>query len=101
MQQQNAGSTRARFALRWCPCSRTITHKLQLALCGGGGSGGGGGGGGGLYLYVVVMTVCGGGCVVVVLVHGSNGHPCVAVMVLLYDYVCAWWLWSMMNEDVP
>ena len=51
MQQPNAGSIRARFALRWCPCSRMNMHKLQLAL-GGGGSGGGGGGGGGLYLYV-------------------------------------------------
>ena len=37
--------------------------------------------------------------VVVVAVHGGDGHPCMAVVVLLYDCICAWWLWSIMNED--
>ena len=25
--------------------------------------------------------------------------PCVAVVVLLYDCIRTWWLWSIMNED--
>ena len=33
----------------------------------------------------------------VVAVHGGNGHLCVTVVVLLYDCICAWWLWSIMN----
>ena len=53
---------------------------------------------------MVVITVCGGGCacvvVVVAAVHGGDGHPCVSVVVLLYDYIHAWWMWSIMNEDV-
>ena len=32
----------------------------------------------------------------VVAVHGGDGHPCVAVVVLLYDFIRAWW--SIMNE---
>ena len=42
---------------------------------------------------MVVITVCGGGCacvvVVVAAVHGGDGHPCVSVVVLLYDYIHA------------
>ena len=40
------------------------------------------------WLYVVVVAALGGDC-----------HLCVAVVVLLYDCICAWWLWSIMNED--
>ena len=54
----------------------------------------------------MVVFLCGGDdCmlwwlyVVVVAVHGGDGHPCVAVVVLLYDCIRAWWLWSIMNED--
>ena len=34
----------------------------------------------------------------VVAVHGGDSHPCVAVVVILYDYIHAWWLWSIMND---
>ena len=35
MQQPNAGSTRARFALRWCPCASCIwlLHPVPIDLC--------------------------------------------------------------------
>ena len=39
----------------------------------------------------MVVVVC---CAAV---HG--GDLCVAVVVLLYDCICAWRLWSIMNED--
>ena len=53
-------------------------------------------------LYLIIL--CGGDdCmltlwwlyVVVEAVHGGEGifNPCVAVVVLLYDYIHAWWLW--------
>ena len=48
----------------------------------------------------MVVIVYGGGCMLwyVVAVHGGDGHPCVAVFVLLYDCIRAWWLWSIYNE---
>ena len=35
MQQTNAGSTKARFALRWCPCASCIwlLHPAPIDLC--------------------------------------------------------------------
>ena len=62
--------------------------KLQLALCGGGG------GCGCFFMW------CGDDCmlhlwwlyVVVLNVHGDDGHPSMAVVVLLYDCICAWCL---------
>ena len=40
------------------------------------------------WLYVVVEAVLEG-----------DGHPCVAVVLLLCDCIRAWLLWSVMNED--
>ena len=72
MKQPTAGSTRARSTLRCV---------VVVFLCGGGDCMW-------WWLYVVVVAALGGDC-----------HLCVAVVVLLYDCICAWWLWSIMNED--
>ena len=66
--------------------TQTNMHILQLALCGDCGCSC-------VFmwwwwLYVVVVAALGGDC-----------HLCVAVVVLLYDCICAWWLWSIVNED--
>ena len=62
-------------------CTQTNMQKLQLALCGGGGVV--------LWLYFYVVVV----------VRGSGFTWRGWSLVLLYDYIRAWWLWSIMNED--
>ena len=55
-----------------------------------------------LHFYVVVVVVLYMWWwlyVVVVAAHGGDSHRCVAVVVLLYDCICARWLWSIMNDD--
>ena len=55
-------------------------------------------------VVVVNCNLCGGDdCmwlyVVAVAVLEGDGHPCVAVALLLCDCIRAWWLWFVMNED--
>ena len=49
MQQPNAGSTRARFALMWCPCPLVVVLVVVFLCCGDGGC-----------IYMMVVVVHGG-----------------------------------------